>query len=102
LVIATYGIPADRVRRNYRLKGDHLPEAEQVLAQFFRRVGKSQARPGDAVLMQVARDQLHLGVLTSAGFVHAHAGLGRVVETPGAPEWLVIGVYRRRTRERSS
>jgi hypothetical protein len=41
---------------------------------------------------------MHLGVRTDQGFVHAHAGIGRVVETPGAPEWPVLAVYRRRSR----
>jgi hypothetical protein len=102
LVIATYGIPIGSVRRDYRLKGDHRAEAEQVLAQFFRRLRKREARPGDALLMEVVSDQLHLAVLTACGVVHAHAGLMRVVETPGEPEWPVIGIYRKRTRERSS
>ena len=37
---------------------------------------------------------------TDRGFVHAHAGIGRVVETPGEPEWPVIGTYRKRLRKR--
>jgi hypothetical protein len=102
LLMATYGIPVDRVRRNYRVKGDHRREAEQVLAQHFRRVPPGQALSGDALLFQIARDQLHFGVWTDAGFVHAHAGLKRVVETPGFPEWPLIAVYRKRARERSS
>jgi hypothetical protein len=50
------------------------------------------------MLMRVSDDQLHLGVRTADGFVHAHAGLRRVVETPGAPQWPVLGVYRKRRR----
>jgi hypothetical protein len=50
------------------------------------------------MLMKVAKDQLHIGVKTNAGFVHAHAGLRRVVETPGAPEWPLLGIYRKRRR----
>jgi len=30
--------------------------------------------------------------------VHAHAGIRRVVETPGMPEWPVVAAYRRRVR----
>jgi hypothetical protein len=40
-------------------------------------------------------DQLHLGVRTERGFIHAHAALRRVVETPGSPEWPLIAVYRK-------
>jgi hypothetical protein len=38
--------------------------------------------------------------VTENGFVHAHAGIGRVVETPGQPEWEILGVYRRRSKAR--
>ncbi len=38
--------------------------------------------------------QLHLMIGTGAGFVHAHAGLGRVVEMPGVSPWPVIGWWR--------
>jgi hypothetical protein len=48
--------------------------------------------------MEPAAEQLHLAVLTDAGFVHAHAGLRRVVETAGMPEWPVIGIYRKRAK----
>jgi len=50
------------------------------------------------LLMAVAADQVHLGLLTPGGFVHADARLRKVVETPGEPGWPVVGVYRRRTR----
>jgi len=50
------------------------------------------------MLMRVADDQLHLGIRTTAGFVHAHARIGRVVETPGQPEWPVLGFFRKRAR----
>ena len=48
--------------------------------------------------MLPADDQLHLGILTRQGFVHADACLRRVVETPGAPSWPVAGIYRLRRR----
>ena len=50
------------------------------------------------MLMNVSSEQLHLGVRTRCGFVHAHAGLRRVVETPGMPEWPIAAVYRKRRR----
>jgi hypothetical protein len=101
LVLATYEIPAEGVRRDYALRGDHRLEAERTLGAYFRRVPKKDARPGDFMLMAVTDDQLHLAVRTEAGFVHAHAGLRRVVETPGEPDWPVLGVYRKRIRNRS-
>lgn len=98
LVLAAFDLPASAVRRDYRLRGDHRDEIEQGLNRHFRRTRTAQPSPGDVMLMAAGAGQLHLGVQTDAGFVHAHAGIGRVVETPGRPEWAVLGIYRRRSR----
>ena len=50
---------------------------------------------GDLILMRTGPGQLHLGVRTEAGFIHADAGLRRVVERPGAPPWPILGCWRR-------
>lgn len=52
------------------------------------------ARPGDIALVRPGPLQLHLMIVVPGGHVHAHAGLGRVVETPGASPWPVIGHWR--------
>lgn len=96
VAIAVFSIPVESVRRDYRLRGDHEAEMHARLAGHFRRVPTSQMRAGDLMLMRVATEQLHLGVRTERGFVHADAGLRRVVETPGMPEWPLIAVYRKR------
>jgi lipoprotein Spr len=98
LVIAAFGLDAREFRRDYRLHGQHPRELETGLAAYFRRVAPHGARAGDVMLMAVDEQQLHLGVKTELGFVHAHAGIGRVVETPGAPDWPVLGIYRLRGR----
>jgi len=98
VALAVFGVPAEEVRRDYRLRGDHETEMRFCLALRFRRVPATQVRPGDLMLMRVAMDQLHLGVRTERGFIHAHAGLRRVVETPGSPEWPLIAVYRKRRK----
>jgi hypothetical protein len=49
---------------------------------------------GDVLVMRAGPEQLHLGIVTRAGLVHADAGLRRVVERPGAPEWPVLGNWR--------
>jgi len=99
MAIATFGIAAETIRRNYRLRGDHRAEIERVLAKSFRRVGRGQQCPGDLMLLKVGADQLHFGVRTDRGFVHADARLGHVVETPGDPDWPVIAAYRRRKKQ---
>ena len=55
----------------------------------------SDAAPGDVMLMRTGPGQLHLAIKTKRGFVHADGGLRRVVERPGAPEWEVLGLWRR-------
>lgn len=96
VVLATFGLPPEAFRGDYSLRGNDEGEARGCLAEQFLSVSLKQLREGDVMLMKVAKDQLHLGVRTSAGFIHAHAGIGRVVETPGLPEWPLLGAYRKR------
>lgn len=98
LVLAAFAIPADAVRSNYALRGDHLDEVRGQLRRYFRKVPKSELRPGDVLLLNAGKRQPHLGVRTQQGFVHAHAGIRRVVETPGLPDLPVVGVFRKRSR----
>lgn len=96
VILSTFQIARDAVRTDYRLRGDHQLEIKQRLKEHFRVVSTSQMRPGDVMLLEVAKEQLHLAVRTDLGFVHAHARIGRVVETPGLPDWPLLGVYRKR------
>ena len=98
LVLCAFRLPGDLVRRDYRLRGDHRAEMTRELVRVFRQIRPSRQRSGDLLLMQVAEDQIHLGILTETGFVHADARLGHVVETPGLPVWPIIAVFRRRAR----
>jgi lipoprotein Spr len=96
VAIATFDLPSEAVPRNYRLRGEHIDQMRDHLRRYFRHVPLTWLRAGDLMLMRVSDDQLHLGVRTAAGFVHAHAGLRRVVETPGMPAWAILGAYRKR------
>jgi hypothetical protein len=98
LCLAAFDLPSDMVRADYRLRGSYRAEAIHALLLRFRRVPRTQARPGDLQLLEVADNQLHLAVMTEFGFVHADARLRRVVETPGEPAWPLIGTYRRRRK----
>ncbi|MBA2334702.1 MAG: peptidoglycan endopeptidase [Blastocatellia bacterium] len=97
LAMIAHCIDGAKIRRDYRLSGDHRRELMAGLASGFRRVPPSQQRAGDLMLIRVATDQYHLAVRTPAGFVHADARRG-VVETPGPPAWSVVATYRRRVR----
>jgi hypothetical protein len=99
VILATFEIPAKTVRRDYRLNGNHERDMKRALGATFRAVSLTQLRSGDVMMLAAGPSQRHLAVRTSAGFVHAHAGIGRVVETPGMPEWPLIGVYRKRRRK---
>ena len=101
LCLLAYHLPTDFGRNDYRLRGDHRGEIERAILARFRRLRHAQGRPGDLLLMVPAADQLHLGVLTSRGFVHADSRLRRVVETPGEPSWTVAGIYRPRKGKRA-
>ncbi|MFZ2995091.1 peptidoglycan endopeptidase [Sphingobium sp.] len=52
------------------------------------------AMPGDVLLVRPGPLQLHLMICVPGGFIHAHAGLRRVVEMPGASPWPVAGCWR--------
>jgi murein DD-endopeptidase / murein LD-carboxypeptidase len=98
VVLAAYGLTAASVRRDYSMRGDHAAEIRSTLERDFRRISRGQSRPGDLLHLLVAPDRHHFGIKTAAGFVHAHGGLGKVVETPGVPEWPLLAVFRRRSR----
>jgi len=52
------------------------------------------AGAGDVLLCLAGPRQLHLAIRTSGGFVHADAGLRRVVERPGALPWPLLRAWR--------
>ncbi len=74
----------------YGLRSGDVGRAERWLrAAGLRPV--AIGAPGDLALVRPGPLQLHLMIGTGAGFIHAHAGIGRVVEMPGASPWPVIG-----------
>ncbi|PAX07012.1 hypothetical protein [Sphingomonas lenta] len=75
----------------YRLRGGDLA---RVAAAVEGLVAADGSAPGDLLLFRPGPGQLHLAVRTARGFVHADAGLGRVVERPGADPWPLIGAWR--------
>jgi hypothetical protein len=98
VALAVYEISGRDIPADYQPRGAHDSKVREGLRTLFRRIGPAASRPGDLLLMKPAADQFHIGIRTTAGFVHAHAGLRRVVETPGAPEWPVTATYRKRSR----
>jgi cell wall-associated NlpC family hydrolase len=79
----------------YRLRqldpGPFLDAAE--MAGLERAEGR--VLPGDVLLARPGPAQHHLLVASrTGGFVHAHAGLGRVVHAPAPLQWPVVRRWR--------
>lgn len=77
----------------YVMGGDREHEIDDALAAAgCFPVGEACA--GDILVIVPALRRRHLAVVTPAGVVHAHAGLGRVVEGPIDPAWKIAGAWR--------
>lgn len=77
----------------YALSGEH----ERALVAALRHHGCRpvvDASDGDILVMAPSPRHRHLGIVTPAGLVHAHAGLGRVVEGPIDPAWAMLAAWR--------
>lgn len=77
----------------YSLRGG----TTEAFRDGLRRAGLRPVRRaavGDLVLVQAGVAQFHLMIASDGGHIHAHAGLGRVAEMPGASPWPVIGQWR--------
>lgn len=89
------GVSLERVRTNYVMRGQHLAEIEHRLCDLgFQPVAGNRAEPGDMVVAEAGPAQLHVAVLTVGGFVHADAGLGKVVERPLPLPWPILSLWR--------
>jgi lipoprotein Spr len=82
------GVPAD-----YAPRGQALERIEAGLAALGCRE-REAPEAGDVIVCRPARDQYHLLVCVGDAFVHADAGLRRIVERPMPPPWPVAGVWR--------
>lgn len=92
---AAAGIPADRIRRDYDWRGQTLAEIEHELCDLgCQPVALAAAEAGDVIVCEAGTGQFHLAMLTGSGFMHADAGLRRVVERPLPAPWPVVGAWR--------
>lgn len=86
---------ASAVPADYRLRGQY---SERACTYFderdFRRVTDASVVAGDVLLLAPGARQIHLAILTHAGAVHAHMGLGHVVVTPLPLPWRIIAQWR--------
>ncbi len=92
LVLAAGGIAAGVVPA-YALGGDYHHLLDETLqAAGCHRVPTPQ--PGDILVLAPAPGLHHLAIMTLSGAVHAHAGIGRVVEGPLDPGWPHLAAWR--------
>lgn len=92
LAALALGMPARAVRCDYTMRGGCIDRVERSMAGFgLRRRGRPEA--GDVVVIEAGAAQLHLGIWTGTGLVHADAGARRVVERPGIPPWPILSVW---------
>ncbi|HTU11425.1 MAG TPA: peptidoglycan endopeptidase [Allosphingosinicella sp.] len=81
------------VPHDYALRGGSSARVEGGLrAAGLRSVDAMAA--GDVILFSPGAGQLHLGIFTGTGLVHADAGLRRVTERPLPLSWPVLGIWR--------
>lgn len=77
----------------YRLRGGRQAQHEAAL-RAAGLTSVTDEQPGDIILARAGPAQHHLMVATGSGFIHAHAGLRRVVEMPGPSPWPVLSIWR--------
>jgi cell wall-associated NlpC family hydrolase len=68
----------------------------RALATAAGLVAGEGRRAGDLVLLASGPGQLHLGIDSGTGLIHADAMLRRVVERPDPLPWPVIGRWRQK------
>lgn len=86
---------ASAVPADYLLRGQYAERAcEYFDERGFRRITDASVVAGDIFLLEPGARQIHLAIVTHAGAVHAHMGLGRVVVTPLPLPWHKIAQWR--------
>ncbi|WP_240500035.1 peptidoglycan endopeptidase [Sphingomonas montana] len=87
-------LPGEKVPARYAMRGGTADDvAAQVNAAGLVRLDDMPG-PGAVVLVEAGPRQFHLLILMADGFVHADAGIGRIVAVPGIVPWPVIACWR--------
>jgi cell wall-associated NlpC family hydrolase len=88
---------------DYGARGGDLERLRSELTrQGLVRIDDGQPRAGDVALFVPGPGQLHLGIVTEAGLIHADAGLRKVVERPFPMPWPLLEAWRVRTPTRKT
>ncbi|MFD1952251.1 peptidoglycan endopeptidase [Sphingomonas arantia] len=85
-------LPLERVPARYAMRGG-TAEAVAALVDAVGLVRTDVPGPGAVLLVEAGARQFHLVIRTADGFVHADAGIGRIVAVPGAVPWPVVASW---------
>lgn len=96
LAAAAYG--RDDVPTGYRLRSGDAAAVARIIGALGLVPAPDRAA-GDLVLFRAGPGQLHLGIDSGSGTIHADAALRRVVERPGPPPWVEIARWRARQED---
>lgn len=103
VVLHSFAIGARGVPDDYRLST--FGREEELLAyvgRFFRTVPPRRVRPGHLVVMRFATGQIHLGILTGDGIVHADVRRRRIIESAIPAGASIVGHFGKRRATASS
>lgn len=79
----------------YGLRNSDRGDPDALARRCALRPAEGRRLPGDVLLTRAGPAQVHLIVCgRDEGFVHAHAGLRRVVSMPGPLPWPVLRHWR--------
>ena len=95
LVVVAYGLAGVALHpalEDYPLRGMALPDIFAAFARSGLVARDGLPETGDIALIACGHGQYHVVLIGPQSHVHAHAGLRRVVKTPGQPEG-VVGVF---------
>lgn len=92
LVLHSVDFPNPIVK--YSLKGEYLDIIGNIINQIGLNTTIAPESDGDIAVADCGWRQQHLLVRAENGWVHAHAGLQRVVHMPGPCPWPLIAVWR--------
>ena len=89
----------DGVPTGYALRGGDVQQMIRVVRSLGFVCRRVAWRRGDLLMLRPGPAQVHLGIWTGESLIHADAGLGRIVETPGVPRWPLLSAWLRRERK---
>ncbi len=80
----------------YSIRGGSEAKINDFMAEtgFERFAPETKLCEGDFVLVRPSPVQWHFMIRAKGGFVHAHAGLGKVVFCPGDAPWPIVSIFR--------